>query len=386
MVIMNNRKLIFRRSYLLDVFLVFLILLLLGRLFNFPVSLSIVSGNSMLPVLRPGDLVLGVSTNFAGFKQGDIVIWYATIMHGTVHRVVNVTGTTVITKGDNNPLPDPPIPMSFVRYKAVFIIPREVWLLLVVFTIMVYAYYRRESIVRSLKVTTPSELSLVYIVFTIFMLIDLIALFLVSIPYYSSLSTFVKPSLELRGVTLSNDGRTVLVDYYQASVFARNVTSCEIIVFNTTLNTVCFLRGSIVSVTIPQKVYSLAYKLANATVTSISVRLNVTLDKGWVYGTYAYVINWRPLDVTVNSSNVIVKNPNYIPINLTRVKITYIALSSFNTPIVVKVEELGNMTVNPRDAVAIHVKNIGKYAYVEFTYDYKFASGGVVFERKYVEF
>lgn len=370
-----------KRSYLLYLFLLLLLLLILGRLVSFPASLSIVSGDSMLPALRSGDLVLGVSSDY---KVGDVVIWYATFMHGTIHRVVNVTSDYVVTKGDNNPLPDPPIPKSFVKYKVVLIIPREIWLSLVIVSVIVYVYYKREGMIEALKSVAPGELKLVYLIFITFMLINLLTLLLVSIPYNSPLSSLITPSVELRGITVIDNGKTIIINYLQNNVQALNVRLCEVSVFNVSFATTCYLSGSTISVVIPPEAYMVAYKLSNSTITNISVRLNVTLDKGYVYGTYSYTINWKPLIVTVSNRSVNVYNPNYIPFNLTNIKITYIKIKPpFNTPEVIKTVSLGNMTVNAMSNATIRVEQLGSYAYVEFTYDFKFR--GVVLERKYVE-
>ena len=66
------------------------------------VRVACVAGTSMLPTLRPGDLVLGARPT--ALQPGDIILfrepdWGLDI----IHRIVDVAGDRITTRGDNNP-------------------------------------------------------------------------------------------------------------------------------------------------------------------------------------------------------------------------------------------------------------------------------------------
>lgn len=69
--------------------------------------------NSMAPDFPAGSVVVTIQTSTARIEEGDVIKLPLPGGHGEhyVHRVVEVlpivTATTVVTKGDNNPSPDP---------------------------------------------------------------------------------------------------------------------------------------------------------------------------------------------------------------------------------------------------------------------------------------
>jgi len=85
---------------------------------------------SMRPTLEVGDLVVVQATSYGNIHAGDVIVFARPNLVGggcgseiIVHRVVNVTGSGLITWGDNretNPMPDeptewPPVPAQCVR-------------------------------------------------------------------------------------------------------------------------------------------------------------------------------------------------------------------------------------------------------------------------------
>jgi signal peptidase len=88
-----------------------------------PVHLSYVTSDSMEPTLHPGDAY--VVTSFGTVEAGDVVTFRSPERDGYVtHRVVEVTASGYVTKGDANPSTDqaagsPPIPRSAVLGEAV---------------------------------------------------------------------------------------------------------------------------------------------------------------------------------------------------------------------------------------------------------------------------
>jgi len=73
------------------------------------VDLLAFEGYSMSPSLRTGDTLLCLKVSFENLKVGDIVAHYhpSRSDHPLVaHRVVEISGGKIRTKGDNNPNPD----------------------------------------------------------------------------------------------------------------------------------------------------------------------------------------------------------------------------------------------------------------------------------------
>jgi len=82
----------------------------------------VVDGNSMLPTLQTGDLVLIAKENPTTISVGDVIVYKYTgpfygvylsnvyIIHRVVYIYYNNGVLCFVTKGDNNPLPDPGFP------------------------------------------------------------------------------------------------------------------------------------------------------------------------------------------------------------------------------------------------------------------------------------
>jgi signal peptidase I len=92
-----------------------------------------VDGISMLPTLEGGDLVVIQGVPVSDVHLGDIIVYNnhcSTQGESVVHRVVNITSSGLITKGDNNPRNDivsniavSPINQQCLEGKVVFVIP-----------------------------------------------------------------------------------------------------------------------------------------------------------------------------------------------------------------------------------------------------------------------
>ncbi|MEM1619919.1 MAG: signal peptidase I [Fervidicoccaceae archaeon] len=71
---------------------------------------AVVSGSSMLPLLRSGDLVFVEAKKSHEIKVGDIIVYRSVRGHLIIHRVIGVvdagTGVEFVTKGDSNPFDD----------------------------------------------------------------------------------------------------------------------------------------------------------------------------------------------------------------------------------------------------------------------------------------
>jgi len=76
------------------------------------------TGKSMFPNIRPGDLAVITSVNFEDVIPGDIIA-YAVKEKYLLHRVISREGEWLICKGDSLKRPDPPISHEYVIGKAV---------------------------------------------------------------------------------------------------------------------------------------------------------------------------------------------------------------------------------------------------------------------------
>ncbi|EKQ53120.1 MAG: signal peptidase I [Methanobacterium sp. Maddingley MBC34] len=98
--------------------------------------LNVVVSGSMEPVFYRGDVVVIEKTNFLGIQEinpsdlkvGDIIIYQATwFPEPVIHRIISIQKgsdgqTYYVTKGDNNPKPDPSlVSTSQVQAKVVSI-------------------------------------------------------------------------------------------------------------------------------------------------------------------------------------------------------------------------------------------------------------------------
>ncbi len=82
------------------------------------IALAVVEGRSMEPTLQPGDLIVIVKRiSPKDIAVGDVVVYRR---GGTliIHRVIRIEGDALITKGDNNWLPDPPVKFQAVLGKV----------------------------------------------------------------------------------------------------------------------------------------------------------------------------------------------------------------------------------------------------------------------------
>ena len=63
---------------------------------------ALVDGQSMRPAFHPGDLVVGVRP--VSLRRGDVVLFHERSQNRyVIHRIVEVRGRDITTRGDNNP-------------------------------------------------------------------------------------------------------------------------------------------------------------------------------------------------------------------------------------------------------------------------------------------
>jgi len=287
--------------------LVIIIVLFLGRAVGFPAAIMIVSGRSMEPTLRVGDLVLCVKSPF---EVGDIVVWCVGPTYCVIHRVIEITGSSVITKGDNNPAPDPPVPKSFVKYKVVLVVPRYLWVPAVLAVFATYAYANRKYLLK--RKPLPGEvLSLVLITFIVFNA----AVALLAPAYYPAREASISvPQIGLARIRVLKNA-SVLLSYRVHGTYLINATSCRAWVRGEPNESVdCTARvvsPSEVLVGIPVKFLE---QMFGAGERSLVLRLSIRILFGKVLGRYYVYVPWRELNVSTVNGTLVIRNPNPIPL------------------------------------------------------------------------
>ena len=102
-----------------NIITIFFIVAILIIIFNF--KLAVVMSESMKPVLNKDDLILVKKQK--NYNVNDIVI-YKKNKNYIVHRIIEITGEKVITKGDANNVNDDEIEKKNIEGKVIFNIPK----------------------------------------------------------------------------------------------------------------------------------------------------------------------------------------------------------------------------------------------------------------------
>lgn len=87
----------------------------------FGVGTAVILSGSMEPTLSTNDLVFVKEQE--RYQEGDIVV-YQENDYLVIHRIIQMDGDTIQTKGDANNVADSPIDISSVRGKLMFRIPK----------------------------------------------------------------------------------------------------------------------------------------------------------------------------------------------------------------------------------------------------------------------
>lgn len=86
----------------------------------FGLGVSVVYSGSMEPTYSGGDLIF--VTKADSYELGDVVV-FQTNKKAVMHRIIEIDGDTVVTKGDANNVADEPIPLASIKGKVRFHIP-----------------------------------------------------------------------------------------------------------------------------------------------------------------------------------------------------------------------------------------------------------------------
>jgi signal peptidase len=355
--------------------LVFVIFLGIARFIDFPVSMSMVGGRSMEPALFIGDLVFSVKGNYT---VGDIVIVEGLSKMGCIiHRVVNFTSDSVITKGDANPGPDPPVSRERVLYKVVFVVPRLLWVppVLAVFLFLGFRYFR--GLLHGAEVGR----TLITVVL-FFSILDIVTMTVIPVFHVHQTIEVKRPNIVLRSLSLSEDfrffravyGSIILLEFKEVEWVRINASGREFYPDE------FFIANDTLFVRVPQDVYDALYANASGITSSFWVYCKILFDKGDLYGYYPVTFAWRRLEVNVVNNTFVVHNPNPVAFNAS-FEIQYYGLDRFNRPYYVGSDRF-NETLQPVSSFVVKPEKKGVHCYVIMRY---ILLGGSVIESRKVD-
>ncbi|MEM1780236.1 MAG: signal peptidase I [Desulfurococcaceae archaeon] len=263
-------------------------------------GMSVVISDSMEPVVRIGDMVIYLNMDF---NVGDVVVYCVTPSHCVVHRVVGflhlntVSGdkTMVVTKGDNVDMPDSPISMDMVKGKVVFIIPRELWIPLI---IAVIAYTLRDFI------KTPVIGSLYIVVLCVWIL--LVTSVYAVVPRTVMPSQLIVRVVNLAGVYMDYTTCTVSIKY----TGALSLTSARVVVNSTPVEIISVLDKTVI-VKPDHELLRRAFE--NGVPLEIWVEGEFN-NVAWLSGRYELLVGGLSPELSVVNGVLIAKNPNCFPV------------------------------------------------------------------------
>jgi signal peptidase I len=127
----------------------------------FGVGVSVVLTDSMKPEFSGGDVIF--VTKSANYGVGDVVV-FTDGRIPTVHRIIEINGDEIITKGDNNNAADQPITADRILGKVRFSVPYVGFVINVIKTpaatlvILLLAIWLMERSIRLEKAEKDKEL------------------------------------------------------------------------------------------------------------------------------------------------------------------------------------------------------------------------------------
>ncbi|MGC8675776.1 signal peptidase I [Fervidicoccus sp.] len=279
-----------------------LVLLLMGKIIGLPVALFVVSGNSMYPTLKTGDIVVGITDK--NYKNGEVVVWCVSKTQCVIHRIVGTYNEYVITKGDNNPYIDPPILYSNVKYKELFVIPNYIWILIFLL-VALYIFFNRKSFL-------PSGFSISVLVFGIYVLISVILLITTPVEIETSSILPYQPGVNLTGYNFNSDG-SVSLNYSAENISFQNIKSCYILSPVSENLTQCFIDNQTIVIEVPYVIYQRAYYNGS---NILEVGISAELDKGNLSGIYYLNVPFQKLEFSIDNFTLFIRNGNFFPVDV----------------------------------------------------------------------
>jgi signal peptidase I len=290
-----------KASYLIITFLAALFLLKFTPL---PFGVYFTVGISMEPTMHAGDIVIVWGREY---DVGDIIVWSNSPLSCIVHRVVGVTSSQVITKGDNNPVTDFPVSKDSVRGKVVAHVPREYWMPTA--TVLAGAYVYRNRRKFRVQFSSFDKTVSAVLVANVLVACTMIVMSPVTAPHASRAAV---PSISLYGA--ASDPRTgdIIVKYFPEGLDVKNVTGCTISSSVGRIACIYDVENGTVYVHVPREYYAEMNVRGEGFLTLV---LNATLTRDAVlYGKYLVHPTFAPLSVKKEGYVVHIVNPNFFPV------------------------------------------------------------------------
>lgn len=252
----------------------------------------IVYSSSMEPSIHRWDLVVSVR---GSFSKGDVIVYCINPSFCVVHRVIGFCPESrcVITKGDANPVADPPVSPNQVRGVVVATIPRLVWLPLFLFS----TGFAVASIARTRVVGASSALTYA----TIILFIMLVYGFAQPAPGYT---TLYPPALYLSSAGFDSKRCTITIRYTGDFALSNASMYVDGVLVQTAYNST-----HVIGYPPPKMVEEAFERSGNLNISVIATLNNV----GRLYGSYRVrVYGDSPVFRAVNGS-LAIYNPNCFP-------------------------------------------------------------------------
>ncbi|MGC9069129.1 MAG: signal peptidase I [Thermoprotei archaeon] len=289
------------RGFFSVLVLFLVVLLFLGKFLPVPFGVMLIASRSMEPSLNVGDFVVVFGRDFG---VGDVVAWCASPLYCVVHRVMNITSGSVITKGDANPIPDLPVPVSLVKGRVVYVVRREVWLSFVGGVCFFVLFRKRRDFIRFLRYANNTPL----VVLIVYLLISSFVLLLSTIMFSNVVAPIRQPVIYLSRAYF--EGHGVYVTYVGEGLELQRVDSCFV---SEPLYYSCdalIVNGSHAYVYIPDKILMLMNVKGSPLILSFNASL---YPGGRLNGVYKVYTTFNDLIISVNDSLNIVNN-NIFPV------------------------------------------------------------------------
>jgi signal peptidase I len=249
----------------------------------------------MYPVIKKGDMIIYANLPI---RKGDIILYCKNPSFCVSHRVIDVKNNVVITKGDNNPSPDPPVPLKEVKGKVVGIIPVYIWipLLAVVLAPDFVSYIKKREH---------------YVVVTSITAVVFILLFFFIPSTYSTPPRVEYPVVYLSRAVFDSNTCNIILSF--TGGLHTNIVSGRYYINGEQVRSITIFNDTVI-LTPPLSIISRGFEEKGY----IIVNGITTFESGTVVnGTYKVLITGKPIDVKLVNETLIISNPNCFPINVT---------------------------------------------------------------------
>lgn len=258
---------------------------------------AIVYSGSMEPSIRRWDMVVWVRRDF-GLE--DVVVYCLNPSFCVVHRYVepcpNGNADCLITKGDANPAPDPPISAKMVKGVALLRIPREVWLPIFGLAVAIAV----ASIARARVIGVSSAITYA----TLLIFIVFVYGFTQPTPTVANLKP---PELYLSDAYLDRNTCRIVIKY----VGTIAITGAEGYING--VKVPVEYNATYVILHPPPELLGELYKTYRYANVSVYASLN---NMGRLTGVYRVILSGSPLEIKAVNGSLSIYNPNCFPMNV----------------------------------------------------------------------